>query len=155
GQHDAGERPLLLLDESEIGQHDIDPGLRLVRKRDAEVDHEPLSRIGRAQPVEVDVHPDLAQAPQRHEDELALTRRAEASGLLTHAWTTSCVPRAGFPRRTESAAPLPLHLASTAPPIGRALDTSRRRVLTRYRLKSAGPPAPRARSRPHEFSRSP
>ncbi len=67
---DAIERRTLLLDEANIGQDDVHARLGIARERDAEVDHQPAARIGGAEAVEIAVHPDLAEAAQRHEDQL-------------------------------------------------------------------------------------
>ena len=69
-QHDAFERRALLLDEAEVGEHDVDAGLGGGGERDAEIDHQPAAGVGGTEPVEIDVHADLAQAPERDEHEL-------------------------------------------------------------------------------------
>ena len=72
GQHQAGKCAALLLDEAQVGQDHVDAGVVLaLREGDAEIDHQPLARIGGPKAVEIAVHADLADAAERHEHELA------------------------------------------------------------------------------------
>ena len=80
-QDEADERLLFGGDEAQIRKHDVSARLRVARKGDAEIDHEPLPVLGRAVTVEIDVHADLAQAAERQEYEFvsaALWRRPGA-----------------------------------------------------------------------------
>ena len=70
GQHDAEQVAAFLFDEAEIGEHDIDAGLAVVRKGDAEIDHQPLAAARRAEAVEIDIHADLAHPAKGQEDQL-------------------------------------------------------------------------------------
>ena len=69
-QHEPEKIGALLLDETQVGQHDIDARLELAGKGDAEIDHDPFARLRGTVPVEIDVHADFAGAPQGQEDEL-------------------------------------------------------------------------------------
>ena len=62
----------LLLDEAQVGQHDVDARQPVVGEADAEIDHQPAA----VQAVEVDVDADLADAAERHEPQIGerLTR---------------------------------------------------------------------------------
>ncbi len=69
GDDDAAQILDLLLDEADVGQHEVDAGQRRVRKCHADIDHDPLAFARRAEAVEREVHADLADAAERHEDE--------------------------------------------------------------------------------------
>ena len=62
-QDDPGKPLLLVLDELEVGQDELDPGIVGIGEGQAEVDHDPLA----AAAVEIDVHADLARAAERAE----------------------------------------------------------------------------------------
>src|SRR5690349_4872557 len=67
---DAGERRALLFDEADVWKDDVDAWIVLaLRKGDAEVDHQPLPVVLRAEPIEVGVHADLTETAQRKENE--------------------------------------------------------------------------------------
>ena len=88
GQHEADEVFPLLLDEAQIRQHDVDARLALVRKGDAEVDHQPLARVRRTEAVEIDVHADLAEAAERHEHEFVCRRLVSSrAGCAISSWS--------------------------------------------------------------------
>ena len=76
GDEDAGEAFPLLLDEAQIGQHDIHARLRIVGEGDAAIDHQPLPVLGRADTVEVDVETDFADSAQRQKHEFGVGRRS-------------------------------------------------------------------------------
>jgi hypothetical protein len=66
GDDEAGQVGLALGGEARIGHDDLDPRHGLVRKRDAQIDHQPFAGIA----VEVEVHADLAGAAQGQEHQL-------------------------------------------------------------------------------------
>ena len=101
GQHEAGERAALLLDEAQVGQDHVDAGVVLaLREGDAEIDHQPLARIGGPKAVEIAVHADLADAAERHEHELA--GRGFVALVHGHPLASSCARSV----RHASASPL-------------------------------------------------
>src|SRR6185503_15376845 len=53
-----------------VGENQVDARQVVARERDAEIDREPLARVLAPQPVDREVHADLADAAQRREDEL-------------------------------------------------------------------------------------
>ncbi len=53
----------------DVGQDEVDARQRRVREGDADIDDDPLARARRAEAVEREVHADLADAAERHEDE--------------------------------------------------------------------------------------
>jgi len=76
GQDDAADG--LAFKEGGVGHDHIDAGRRQVAEGHAHIDHEPLAvRLG-AIAVQIEIHPDLARAAQRQEDEFVV-------GFLFHA----------------------------------------------------------------------
>ena len=73
---DAGEAFPFLLDEAQIGQHDIHPRLGIVREGDAAVDHQPLPVLWRADAVEIDVETDFADSAQGQKHKFGTGRRS-------------------------------------------------------------------------------
>ena len=55
-----------------IGQDDLDAGRGLVAEGHAQVDHDPLAGVGRAEAVQVEVHADLVRPAERQEDEFVV-----------------------------------------------------------------------------------
>ena len=76
GDEDAGEAFPLLLDEAQIGQHDIHPRFGIVREGDAAVDHQPLPVFWRADTVEIDVKTDFADSAQGQKHKFGAGRRS-------------------------------------------------------------------------------
>ena len=73
GEHDAGDVAALLDEIADVGQDQIDAGqVLLLRKRHADVDHQPGAAALVAEPVDRQIHADLADAAERREHELAL-----------------------------------------------------------------------------------
>ena len=74
GQDDAQDVVGVLFDEGRIGHDDLDARRGQVPEGDADVDHDPFARMGRAVAVEIEVHADLVRPAERQEDEFVLTR---------------------------------------------------------------------------------
>ena len=72
GQHDAQDVVGVLLDEGRVGQDDLDARRGLVAEGHAEIDHDPLAVVRRAEAVEVEVHADLVRPAERQEDEFVV-----------------------------------------------------------------------------------
>src|SRR5262249_21235603 len=71
-EHDADEVAALLDQEPDVGKDEIDPGQQvLASERHAEVDGEPGPAALGARAVDREIHPDLADAAERREHELA------------------------------------------------------------------------------------
>ncbi len=70
GEQEAGDIVALLLEEADVGEDDVDARLLVAAEGDAHVDDQPLARPRAAVAVEVEIHADLANAAERHEDEL-------------------------------------------------------------------------------------
>src|SRR5262249_19965114 len=80
-EHEARQIGTLLLDEAQIRQNDVDAGIVLAFwEGNAEIDHQPFSRLGRPKPVEAAIHAELADAAERHEYKLVIAGRI-ATGL--------------------------------------------------------------------------
>ena len=71
--NDAAQIGQFLLDEADVGQHEVDAGQCQVRKSHADVDDHPFARAGRTKTVERQVHADFPDAAERHEDKLGLS----------------------------------------------------------------------------------
>ena len=67
-----------LLDETQIRQEEIDARQVLVGETNADVDHKPLACARRPIPIEGAIHPNLAQAAKRDEDQLVVVRHLSA-----------------------------------------------------------------------------
>src|SRR3546814_7386126 len=65
GEDDAEQVRLALLDEGDVGQDELDPGIGGIGEGEAEIDHHPFA-LGA---IEIDVHADLARAAKREEEE--------------------------------------------------------------------------------------
>ena len=65
GQDDAEQIVAILLDEGQVGEDQLDPGIGRVGEGHAEIDHDPLAVAA----VEIDVHADLARAAEREEEQ--------------------------------------------------------------------------------------
>ncbi len=74
---DQAEDIFALLDEiADVRQDQIDAGQMLLgRKRNAAIDDEPLAAPVVAEAVDREIHPDLADAAERREDELVVRHR--------------------------------------------------------------------------------
>ena len=69
-QHQTDDIAALLNQITNIGKNELDPGKIIAGKRDAEIDRKPPPLPLRAEPIERQIHADLADAAQRREDEL-------------------------------------------------------------------------------------
>ena len=65
GDDDADQVLQPVLDEREVGEHKVDAGQCRIGEGHAEIDHQPFA----VAPVQVDIHPDLAGAAERQEDQ--------------------------------------------------------------------------------------
>ncbi len=72
GEQEAGEIVLFLGEEADVGKNDVDARLGLAAEGHAHVDDQPVAVPLAAIAVEVEIHADLANAAERHEDELGL-----------------------------------------------------------------------------------
>ena len=73
GEHDAGEVLALLDQIADVGQDEVDAGQMLFRgEGDAEIDRQPLPAPLGAEPVDRQVHADLADAAERREHQFLL-----------------------------------------------------------------------------------
>jgi hypothetical protein len=72
GENDAKQVLPLRFDEAQIGKHDVHAGFAVVRKGDAEIDHQPLAAARRAEAIEIDIHADLAHPAEGKEDQLII-----------------------------------------------------------------------------------
>ena len=66
GEHQSEQVVAALDDERGVGHDDVDAGMTLVGKGDAEVDHQPLAVVT----IEVEVHADFARTAEGHEQQL-------------------------------------------------------------------------------------
>ncbi len=66
GQHEAEEIGAILHDEGRVRHDDVDARRRLIAEGDAEIDHQPFAVMA----VETEIHPDLAAAAERQEQQL-------------------------------------------------------------------------------------
>ena len=65
-QHEAHQVLALLLQEADVGHDQVDPRqMLLVAEGDAEIDREPGALVAVAEPVDRQVHADLADAAER------------------------------------------------------------------------------------------
>ena len=91
-QHDGLELIAALLDEFEIGEHQVDAGILVAREGHPEIDHQPASLT----PVQIDVHADLARSAQGEEQQFVF-----GGHVLLHAERPASMPRP-FSVRSES-----------------------------------------------------
>ena len=75
GEQQADDIRALLLKEADVGKDNVDARLLVAAKGDAHVDDEPLAVALAAIAVEIEIHADLANAAERHEDEFGLSVR--------------------------------------------------------------------------------
>ena len=139
GQDEAGEVRPLLLDEAQVGQDDVDAGVVLaLGEGDAEIDHQPLARVGGPEAVEIAVHADLADAAERHEHELArrgalrVGHQPRSSGAMRASVTSPKVSLRRWPCASR---------ISSAPPSSRPrkLPAMRSRPVSTVRLSPTAP----------------
>ena len=78
GQDDAEDVVGMLFDEARVGHDDLDARRGRVAESHAEIDHDPLPRMGRTVAVEIEVHPDLVRPAEGEEHEFV------AGGWLGH-----------------------------------------------------------------------
>ena len=65
-ENKAGKCVTPLLDETQVRKHHVDAGHAVVRKGDAEINHQPTAIIM----IEVGIHADLAGTAKRHEKKI-------------------------------------------------------------------------------------
>ena len=70
-QHDAEQVVLAILDEFEVGHHDLDPRIILRPEGHAQVEHDPFAVAA----IEIGVHADLARSSQCEEKQLLARSR--------------------------------------------------------------------------------
>ncbi len=70
-EHDADEVAFLLLEETDVGHDEIDARRGVVAEGDADIDAQPAAALFGADAVEREIHADLADAAERHEQEFA------------------------------------------------------------------------------------
>ena len=76
GQHEPQQAVLQLLGKAQVGENDVRTRHPVVGEGDAEVDHDP----GIVEAVEIDVHADLADPAERHENEAILHSQLFSTG---------------------------------------------------------------------------
>ena len=81
-ENQTGKRVAPLFNETEVGKHHIDARHAVVRKGDAEINHQPATVVM----VEVGIHPDLAGTAKRHEKKI---RRLIHYPSLSSSWRAS------------------------------------------------------------------
>src|SRR6266700_47234 len=69
GEHEAEQIAALLHQELNVGQDQIDAGKVIASERNAEVDRNPLPATRIAEPIDREIHADLAHSAQRRENE--------------------------------------------------------------------------------------
>ena len=79
-QDDAEQVVAPLLDERQVGQDQVDAGVRRIGEGHAEVDHHPLA----AAAVEVDVHADLTRPAKGQEDQFVAGGEEVLAVLISH-----------------------------------------------------------------------
>ena len=150
------------------------PGRSSPRERHAEIDHQPVALAAVAEAVEREVHADLADAAERHEDEfagrsaiIAATSRggkhspaviasscpsaAAASGGPSRRASRTCRRARGPASRTTMSPPSPAARASqsariAAKPAPRSHCASRASHRAGQRARTARPASPRRRA---------
>lgn len=71
---DAAQIGEVLLDEACVGQHQVDARQAGIGEGHSDIDDNPFARAGRPVAVKSEVHADLADAAERHEDEFGVFR---------------------------------------------------------------------------------
>src|SRR3546814_7878370 len=93
GEDDAEQVRLALLDEGDVGQDELDPGIGGIGEGEAEIDHHPFA-LGA---IEIDVHADLARAAKREEEEFVAGRSeehtSELQSLLRRSYAVFCLKK--------------------------------------------------------------
>ncbi len=117
GEQQADDVVPLLLEEAYVGKDDIDAGLGVAAEGDAHVDDEPFARAAAPIAIEIQVHPDLAHAAERQEDEIGslsirFSRHVGVSAPHRLKKKTSpaemrCSPPSGVSRRSAPSASNP------------------------------------------------
>src|SRR3954469_15396836 len=69
--------------ECDVRHDQVDAGQFLARERNAEIDRDPFAAGSLADPLEGEVHADLANATERREQELARHQACTRAGLNT------------------------------------------------------------------------
>ena len=73
-EHQPGEIAPLLHQEGDVRHDQIDAGQIVARERDTEIDRHPGALAALADPIEREIHPDLADPAERREQELGAAR---------------------------------------------------------------------------------
>src|SRR2546430_2535791 len=81
GEHQAEEILALFDQETDVRQDEIDARQVFACKCDAEIDRDPLPAPSFAEPVNREIHADLARASQRCEDKLVASAGHQVSPL--------------------------------------------------------------------------
>src|SRR3546814_6207032 len=130
GEDDAEQVRLALLDEGDVGQDELDPGIGGIGEGEAEIDHHPFA-LGA---IEIDVHADLARAAKREDEEfvaglhfcysgcLSFPRTRDSTGTFGRGGTADWIP--AFAGMTGRSNPGSVRRA------GRGPRTSKDRKLT-------------------------
>ena len=104
GQHDADEIFSLLDQVADVRIDEIDAGQVLFAgDRHAEVDRQPGSAALGAEPVDAEVHADLAHPAERREDELVVRSDHAGTGNTSPAAIVVVVPSDSFSTRWPAA----------------------------------------------------
>src|SRR5437868_10745669 len=82
-EHKPDEIAPLLYQEGDVRHDQVDAGQVLAGERHAEIDREPRALAAVAEAVEREIHPDLADAAERREQELARHQAAPRGALNT------------------------------------------------------------------------
>ena len=74
-KHQAENVPALLHEIADVGQDEIDAWQIIARERHSEIDRDPLPPVLVADPVDRQIHADLAYSAERRKDELVVGTR--------------------------------------------------------------------------------
>ncbi len=91
-EHETREVAPLLDEERDVRHDEVDAGQVVARERHAEIDRHPGALAAVAEPIEREIHPDLADAAERREQEFggghqAITRAGKISpALIASRW---------------------------------------------------------------------
>src|SRR5947207_4709137 len=159
GEHDALEVPPLGLEKANIGHDQVDAGDLRVGEGNAHVDAKPFPPAAGAEAVQREVHADLADAAERHEQKLVVSLRhgqpVLAIGNTSPAEIASRAPSAFRNRSAPSlsiASKVPASVRSTSlTSIALPTPVARRSQAARIAAK----PSPRFHSRARSIQRSP
>src|SRR5437016_5188904 len=80
-EHEPEEILSFLDQKADIGEDEVDAGEILAGERDAEIDRDPLPAPLVAEPIDREIHADLAGPAERREDKLVGSDRHQLSPL--------------------------------------------------------------------------